>query len=58
MSGYPGAEEPDFEDCHCAPFLPLARVWLPHNTATLQRCSVCNHRRRACACTFATEPPF
>ncbi|MFG2284824.1 hypothetical protein ACGFOU_01880 [Streptomyces sp. NPDC048595] len=29
MTGSSLHEEPDFVDCHCAPFLPLAKLWLP-----------------------------
>ncbi|MEU1309630.1 hypothetical protein ABZ419_12150 [Streptomyces cinnamoneus] len=58
MSGSPGQDEPDWDDCHCAPFLPLAYLWLPKPPAWLRR------RRPAhdpwCtnpACTH-DEPPF
>ncbi len=61
MCAAPDADEPDFEDCHCAPFLPLAHLWLPKFPGWARRprrnawhnpwCS-----QRNCACP--DEPPF
>ncbi|MGX8907420.1 hypothetical protein ACR820_19780 [Streptomyces netropsis] len=49
MSGVPGADEPDFDDCPCAPFLPLAWIWLPKPPGWARR-----SRRIA----YNDEPPF
>ncbi|QGV78524.1 hypothetical protein EIZ62_09910 [Streptomyces ficellus] len=39
--GVYGEDEPDWTDCDCAPFLPLAYLWLPKPPAWLR------HRRTA-----------
>lgn len=35
--GVYGQDEPDWADCDCAPFLPLAFVWLPKRPAFTRR---------------------
>ncbi|MBZ4319408.1 hypothetical protein [Streptomyces huiliensis] len=37
MCGVYGQEEPDYDDCDCAPFLPLAHIWLPKPPAWTRR---------------------
>lgn len=44
-------EEPDFEDCDCAPFLPLVRLWLPKWADT-------GRFRRRNRPGYSDEPPF
>ncbi|MGA6156825.1 hypothetical protein ACPEIC_26115 [Stenotrophomonas sp. NPDC087984] len=44
-------EEPDFEDCHCAPFLPLVTLWLPKWADTVRF-------RRRNRPGYSHEPPF
>jgi len=51
MCGGPGAEEPDFDACHCTPFFPLASLWLPKWTAA-------RYYRRRAATGYSDEPPF
>ncbi|CAM5541416.1 hypothetical protein [Streptomyces abikoensis] len=56
MSGSPGQDEHTVDDCHCAPFLPLAYIWLPRPPRWL-------HRRRPAAhdpwgAGYSNEPPF
>ncbi|ANZ18638.1 hypothetical protein O1L44_22545 [Streptomyces noursei] len=52
MCGSPGQEEPDYGDCHCAPFPPLAYLWLPKCPAWLRQ------RRLGHDPAFSDEPPF
>lgn len=57
--GPPGAEEPDAEDCLCAPFLPLACLWLPNWPRWARKrwvCPACGVPSRTCGCL--PEPPF
>jgi hypothetical protein len=59
-SGSPGAEEPDVDACECAPFLPLAYLWLPNWPRWARKrwvCPACGTRSRACGC-YSDEPPF
>ncbi|MFC5719881.1 hypothetical protein ACFP1Z_06770 [Streptomyces gamaensis] len=56
--GVQGQDEPEYSDCHCAPFLPLAYLRLPKRPAWLHR----RHPAHDCwcadpACTHH-EPPF
>ncbi|MEU5609404.1 hypothetical protein AB0H03_11830 [Streptomyces sparsogenes] len=51
----PDPEEPDYDDCHCAPFLPLAWIWLPKAprwTRRLRRCRWCRNRPCVCVAPF------
>ncbi|MFD7235082.1 hypothetical protein ACFWAT_07205 [Streptomyces syringium] len=45
MSGVPGQDEPDFDDCDCAPFLPLAWIWLPKPPGWAQRLLLARRRQ-------------
>ncbi|WP_432188658.1 hypothetical protein [Streptomyces sp. Tue6028] len=58
--GSPYGEEPEVDDCACAPFLPLAFVWLPNWPRWARRrwlCPACGTRSHACPC-YSAEPPF
>ncbi|MDX3226091.1 hypothetical protein [Streptomyces sp. ME19-01-6] len=44
-------EEPDFEGCDCAPFLPLVTLWLPKWSDTTRV-------RRRNRPGYSDEPPF
>ncbi|MDW4904586.1 hypothetical protein RB628_04325 [Streptomyces sp. ADMS] len=55
-----GEDEPDYDDCECAPFLPLRFVWLPHSPRWLRirrACPACGTRSRTCGC-YSNQPPF
>ncbi|MEU7061625.1 hypothetical protein [Streptomyces sp. NPDC046197] len=60
LHGWPGCEEPDVDTCDCAPFLPLAYVWLPKWPRWARKrwiCPACGTRSRTCGC-HSTQPPF
>ncbi|MFJ8363071.1 hypothetical protein [Streptomyces sp. NPDC093984] len=57
--GWPGAEEPDVDACDCAPFLPLAYVWLPNMPRWARKrwiCPACG--ARSCTCGCYSNSPF
>ncbi|MEV4871610.1 hypothetical protein [Streptomyces syringium] len=54
-SGVPGQDEPDFDDCDCAPFLPLAWIWLPKPPGWARRLFLARRRQHF---TYSDEPPF
>ncbi|MEU1311734.1 hypothetical protein ABZ419_22970 [Streptomyces cinnamoneus] len=62
MCAGPDADEPDSDNCHCAPFLPLAHLWLPKVPGWARRPrhsawhnpSWCTRRN----CAGSDEPPF
>ncbi|MBB4889923.1 hypothetical protein FHS38_006001 [Streptomyces netropsis] len=55
LSGTPYSDEPDFDDCDCAPFLPLAKVWLPKAPGWARPLLQVRRIRRA---VYSDEPPF
>lgn len=55
MCAGPYPDEPDFDDCDCTPFLPLAWIWLPKPPGWAQRLFLARHRQHF---TYSDEPPF
>ncbi|MFD7236877.1 hypothetical protein ACFWAT_16435 [Streptomyces syringium] len=55
MSGVPGQDEPDFDDCDCAPFLPLAWIWLPKPPGWARPLLQARHSQRG---AYSDELPF
>ncbi|MBW5485727.1 hypothetical protein [Streptomyces bambusae] len=59
--GSANGEEPDYDDCHCAPFLPLAHLWLPKAPCWARRRPRGTWHDPWCSdlsCTHCDSPPF
>ncbi|MEU8547820.1 hypothetical protein AB0C81_12610 [Streptomyces roseoverticillatus] len=54
--GSPGQDEPGYDDCHCAPFLPLAFIWLPKPPRWARR--PVRNRDPWASNGYSDEPPF